>query len=197
MGKNTSQMTKKLVLTALMASLILMATIFLKIPIPLSTGYVHLGDGMIFLAVLLLGGRYGAAAAGIGSALADLFSGYAVWAPFTLVIKGGMALLMGVTLATALKLHARKHKKDPTAPTMLLYLVSMAVAVVWMILGYYLAEGLLYGNWVAPLLSMIWNVGQGVVGIVIAVLIAVPLGKTPARHAFTYPMSGKLEPSNR
>ena len=90
--------TSKVVLTALMMCLIILATMLIKIPIPFTQGYVHLGDAMIFLSVLILGWKYGIVAAGVGSMLGDIIGGAAAWAPWTLVIKGGMALIMGACL---------------------------------------------------------------------------------------------------
>ena len=58
-----------LVLTGLMMCLVMVATMFIKVPIPFTQGYVHLGDSMIFLSVLVLGTRNGCIAAGVGSAL--------------------------------------------------------------------------------------------------------------------------------
>lgn len=66
-----TEKTNKLVLTALMVCLVLLATYIIKIPSPFTQGYVHLGDTMIFLSVLLLGKKGGARQAGLGSALAD------------------------------------------------------------------------------------------------------------------------------
>ena len=82
--------TSKVVLTALMMCLIILATMLIKIPIPFTQGYVHLGDAMIFLSVLILGWKSGIVAAGVGSMLGDIIGGAAAWAPWTLVIKGGM-----------------------------------------------------------------------------------------------------------
>ena len=63
--------------TAVMAALVFVFTFTFKIP--LGTGYTHLGDMMIFLAVWLLGGKKAAPAAGLGACLADLALGYAAW----------------------------------------------------------------------------------------------------------------------
>ena len=54
-----TEKTNKLVLTALMVCLVLLATYIIKIPSPFTQGYVHLGDTMIFLSVLLLGKKAG------------------------------------------------------------------------------------------------------------------------------------------
>ena len=85
-----------MVMMGLMTCLVIVATMFIKIPIPLTSGYVHLGDSMIFLAVLILGKKKGAFAAGVGSALGDVLGGYAIWAPWTLIIKFVMAYIMGI-----------------------------------------------------------------------------------------------------
>ena len=87
-GKHmNSNRTKKIVFSALMASLTAAATMIIHIPSPFS-GYIHLGDGLVLLSGMLLGPLAGAAAGGIGSMMADLLSGYAFYAPATLIIKG-------------------------------------------------------------------------------------------------------------
>lgn len=48
---------------------------------------------MVLLCGWLLGPIYGTIAAGLGPALADIFSGYVVYAPATFVIKALMALV--------------------------------------------------------------------------------------------------------
>lgn len=48
---------------------------------------------MVILGAYLLGPALGAAAGGVGPALADLLSGYTVYVPATLVIKAAMGLL--------------------------------------------------------------------------------------------------------
>ena len=51
----TNDKTGRLVLTALMACLVLLATYMIRILSPFTQGYIHLGDTMIFLSVLVLG----------------------------------------------------------------------------------------------------------------------------------------------
>jgi uncharacterized membrane protein len=87
-----------MVVTALMIALTTVVTM-LSFPVPFTNGYIHLGDSMVFLGVAILGWRYGAVSAAVGSALADAFLGYMHWVPFTFCIKGGMALIMGLILA--------------------------------------------------------------------------------------------------
>ena len=84
--------TKKIVMAALMAALACVATMIIKVPSPLK-GYLNLGDCVVLTTGWMLSPIYGFLAAGLGSALADLFSGYVVYAPATFLIKGCMALI--------------------------------------------------------------------------------------------------------
>ncbi len=85
----------KIVLTGLMTALVFLATSIIKIPFA-NGGYIHFGDGFIFLSVYILGPFYGAFASGIGSMLSDLLSPYAQWAVPSLIIKSVMAVIMGL-----------------------------------------------------------------------------------------------------
>ena len=74
---------KKIVVSALLAALTCVATMIIKIPSPLK-GYINLGDCIVLVSGWLLTPGWGFLAAGLGSALADLFSGYIIYAPATL-----------------------------------------------------------------------------------------------------------------
>lgn len=76
---------KLLTFTAMFAALIAVMTAFIKIPTAL--GYSHAGDSIIYLAACILPGPYGFVAASIGGAIADIISGYAIWAIPTAIIK--------------------------------------------------------------------------------------------------------------
>ena len=84
-------MKKSIGLAGLMAAMICLATTFLHINVGTS-GYIHLGDTIIYLAAVLLPTPYAVAAASIGGVLADIFSGAAVWALPTALIKAAMVL---------------------------------------------------------------------------------------------------------
>lgn len=83
--------TKELCIHGLLIALVAVCTMVFQIPVSATQGYVHLGDSMFLLVGVFFGARYGMVAGGIGSALADVLSGYSHWAPFTLIIKGLMA----------------------------------------------------------------------------------------------------------
>ncbi|MBR2001450.1 MAG: ECF transporter S component [Firmicutes bacterium] len=166
MKTNTTDKTLRLVLTGLMTAVVTVCVMALPIPIPMTTGYVNLGDGIIFLSVMLLGWKYGAFAGGVGASLADILLGAAAWAPWTLVIKAGMAMILGLILKLPTKTDKTVSFRE---------ILGMILATVFMTGGYYLAEGVMYGNWMAPMVGVPWNLLQGAVGTVIASALSIAL----------------------
>ena len=138
---------KKLVLASLMAALTCMATMVIEIPSP-ANGYVNLGDCIVLLSGWLLGPWYGAAAAGIGSMMADIFAGYAYYAPGTLVIKGLMGFLSAV-------LYRVLYKKLPK----IAMVTSGIAAEALMVAGYFIYAALFLGYG-----AMAGNIGGGGLG---------------------------------
>ena len=61
-----------IVTAAVLAALTCVATMVVQIPMPLTKGYVNFGDVLVLTSAWLLGSPWGIAAAGIGSAMADL-----------------------------------------------------------------------------------------------------------------------------
>ncbi|MDR0615260.1 MAG: ECF transporter S component, partial [Synergistaceae bacterium] len=89
MSRNSK--TFNFVLTGLFIALIYVVTAYFP-RIPTARGYIHIGDAVIYLAASMLPEPFSAAAAGVGGMLADLLTGYAIWAPYTLVIKALLTL---------------------------------------------------------------------------------------------------------
>ena len=182
----TSLNVSNTVLTALFMGLIVAMTLIIRIPVPATHGYIHLGDSMIFLAVLALGKKNGALAAGIGSALADVIGGYAIYAPITLVVKALMAYIVGVFIERAVK-NGRFAGSGGKAIT----IIGMALGGVLMVAGYYIAEVFMYGNWLVPLSGVGMNCIQFAVGGAIAFALSQALEKTPAGKNFAYSLGKK------
>ena len=151
--------TQKIVISSLFAALICVTTMLIKIPSPLN-GYLNLGDGIVLLASWVLPLPYGIVAAGLGSALADLLSGYAVYVPATFAIKALMAL--------AAHLFCRLLRKR--VKTTVSHILGGILAEAVMILGYFLFEGILYG-FLPSVVNIPANAVQGAAGIVIGVLL--------------------------
>ena len=151
--------TRKIVFSALLAALTCVATMIIKIPSPLK-GYLNLGDCTVLLSGWLLGSSYGFLAAGVGSALADIFSGYVVYAPATFLIKGLMAL------AVYLLYNALSKKAKPLPSR----IISGVVSEIIMVFGYYVFEGFLYG-FVPALVNIPANAIQGAVGLAVGTIL--------------------------
>lgn len=94
----TNETTRRIAKTALMIALIFVCTFTIKLPNPATGGYTHMGDCMAFLAVLYLGKKDGALAAGLGAALSDLLTGAMIWVLPTFIFKFIMGYIMGVIL---------------------------------------------------------------------------------------------------
>lgn len=160
----TKNRTQKIVFTALLAALTCVTTMAVRIPTPLG-GYVNLGDAIVILSAAFLSPIYAVFAAGIGSALADLFSGYALYAPATLVIKALMALIAyGV-----MKYFGGKKQ-------IFAEVLGALLAALWMVVGYYVFEGFLYG-FAASLVNIPANAVQGTVGTTLGVILFHLMGK--------------------
>ena len=99
--------------------------------------------------------------------LFDLVSGWTLWAPFTFVIVGCMGFVMGLIT----------EKKKGYG----WYVVAMAAACVIKIAGYYVAEGIIYGNWITPVTSIPGNLLQIGVAAVIVLIVIVPLKKAAGK----------------
>ena len=171
----------KLILTALMIAIVTVSTMFIKIPT--LNGYIHLGDSMVFFSVFLLGKKYGSVASGLGSALGDILAGYAIWAPWTFVIKGLMAIIFGLFLEWSSNNETEPKK---IANISIMSYLGMILAGLEMCFGYYLANGIIYGNWLVALAEVIPNIGQFSVGIVISALLVNALSKTSVRDLFKH-----------
>ena len=148
---------RKLVISALMAALVCVATMVVRIPTP-THGYVNLGDCFVLLSGWLLGPWWGGAAAGIGSMLTDLFAGYTSFAPGTFLIKGLMAV-MAYFLYTAMK------KSSAGA------IVSGVAAELWMAGGYFVYEALALQYGIGAAVGIPSNLVQGAVGLVVGFIL--------------------------
>ncbi len=161
----------KIVQASLFAALTCVATMLIHIPVPATGGYLNLGDAFVLLGALLLGPLYGFAAGGIGSMLADLLSGYAQYAPGTLIIKGVCAVAAAL-LWSALK------KKFERSPLPALFLACL-VAELLMVGGYFVYEALLLGYGIGAAAAIPGNLIQGVVGILLAIPLFLQLRRIP------------------
>ncbi|MBR3769120.1 MAG: ECF transporter S component [Lachnospiraceae bacterium] len=162
---------KTLTTSSLFMALTCIATMIIKLPTPGTGGYVHLGDAFVILSGILLGPLYGAIAGGIGSALADLFGGYFIYVPITLIVK---ALIAGGVGLIYHKLAKNIHKP------FLKCLLCGIYATILVAGGYLFFESFLYGS--AALASVPANIGQGISGLMISTILLPILQKIHISH---------------
>ena len=172
------------VTTAMMTAMVMIATTFFKVPNAM--GYIHLGDGFVLLAAIILPKKYACFAGGVGAGLADIYGGYAVWAPWTLVIKIVMVLIVQLFFDFLTKRASNGKHIAKIAGIPFAELFAYVLAVLWTVSGYYVAQGFISGNWAAPIADVPGNVLQAAVGSVIAILVSVTLGKTSLGRSFYY-----------
>lgn len=129
--------SKQLAFTSVFAALCCIGTVLIVIPLP--TGYFNTGDVFVLLAGWCLGPLYGGIAAAVGSALADVISGYPLYAPATFIIKGVLAVIAFYVSALAKK--AVSKEGLDFVPRV----VSAIAGELFMVFGYFLFEFILYG----------------------------------------------------
>ena len=141
--------TQAIVVTAMCIALtyIFTAVVNIRLPFAPNGGLIHLGNVPLFLA--------------------DLFSGWTAWAPFTFIIVGLMGFSVG----------AITEKKKGFCWKV----VAILVACVIKIAGYYIAEGIIYGNWITPVSSIPGNLLQVGVAAVVVLIISGQLQKLAER----------------
>ncbi len=130
--------------------------------IPTVNGYVHVGDGLIYLAACILPWQYSIAVGAGGALLADCLTGFAIWAPGSVVIKS----------LTALLFTSKKNKIINLRNCLMLIPAAIICAG-----GYYLYESLIYANFVSSLAGIPASLTQSVVSSLLFVAIGVAFDK--------------------
>lgn len=155
-----------LAVAAIMIAVVAVLTSAVRVPIPATGGYVHLGDVGVFFTAFAFGPWIGGIVGGVGCAIADLVGGYAAWAPLTLVAHGLQGLLAGYL----------GHRKG-IAGMIAGWVAGAIVLVTTYFLGEWFFYGLGYGGALAEVIpNFVQMAVGGLVGIplVIAVRRAYP-----------------------
>lgn len=174
---NTKTLT--IVQVAMMAAITALVTMTIRIPT--YTGYTHLGDSMIFLSVILFGKNKAMASSALGMFLADLLGGYLVWSPFTLVIKGIMALIAGIIAFRG------SYNGDNTLNNIFAFIV----AGIWMVAGYYISGAFItryvlssQATMTQSLILALKEIPANSVEVLVGIILAIPLGKLIKKSNF-------------
>lgn len=151
----SNKKTRFLAVSALFAALITAAGM-IHLPLYSSQGYVHLADGILYLASSILPFPYAVMSAVTGGILSDTLSGYFSWIPFTAIIK-----IMNVLPFLMLK----KGKSNIKA------VIAAVLSGVITCVMYLLASRILYGNMAAAVADLPGNIIQAIVGAIIFLLL--------------------------
>ena len=163
-----NSITKKISYSAMFAAMVFGLTM-LHVPIG-AGGYIHIGDAVIYIAALLIGGPWAFIAAAIGAAFADIVSGFASYALASVIIK--------VLIAVPFVLIRNKGDKLLTLPAVLLTLVSGVITV----LGYFLADLVLYRA--GAIADIPPNIIQAVGSAAVFIALAFALDKADIKKRF-------------
>ena len=135
--------------------------------IPSHTGYTHVGDGFIYLAACMLPLPYAMCVGAGGALLADCLTGYAIWAPGSIIIK-----------TVAVLFFSRKSARIISIRNLLALIPAWAVCIG----GYYLYEALITGNFVAPLSGIPGYITQSVLSSILFVVAGLAMDKLNAKN---------------
>ena len=119
-------------------------------------GYIHFGDSIIYLAASLLPAPFSFFCV-FGAVLADVSAAAHIWIVPTIIVKTAIVILFS---SKGDKILTKKN------------LIMSAVAGVVGIVGYYIAEGIIYGNFLAPMVSVPFGLIQAGGSMIFYVLIA-------------------------
>lgn len=153
-----------MVYAGLFAALTALLTAVLHIPV--GNGYVHCGDAVIYLAAAMLPLPYAAGAAAVGGALADVLSGYAVYALPTFIIKAMLAAVFSAVGGTQM-LEKRR-------------ILAMILCGLVSVTGYWLTAVILYGGWAAQFVETVpGNCMQAIASGIVYAVIAAAMARNP------------------
>lgn len=156
---------RSLVVSAILAALVIVSIFFIKIPM-IGQGYVHIADSFILLSALL-GPFYGFLVGGIGTMLADLLAGYAIYAPWSLMVHGLQAVLMALLIGKVADLSWVKF-----------FIGGLVISFLTVVLGYAVVEYILSGGQMALALATIpINFLQILVGTAVGTALYGPIKK--------------------
>lgn len=167
---------KKIALIGLFAALSYAAFTFLQFKIPLPGGdavSIHMGNAVVILAALLIGGLAGGTAGALGMTIGDLLDPvYIIYAPKTFVCKLFIGIICGAVAHKVFKLSELTGKKDIVFKATIAAVCGMLFNVIFdPLIGYYYKLFIL-GKPVADV-ALAWNVGITGFNAVTSVIVGV------------------------
>ena len=151
---------KRMCISGIFTALVFVVTAYLHIPT--YNGYVHIGDGLIFIAACLLPMPYSVFVGSVGAMLADLLTGFAVWAPGSMAIKALVAMLFTC-----------KGKKIVSPRNTLMLIPGAVISIA----GYYFYEVLITGSFVSSLSGIPGSTVQAVASSIVFVVVGLAMDR--------------------
>lgn len=133
-------------------------------------GYIHVGDAVIYVTALLIGGPWAFISAAIGAACADIVSGFAVYAIPTAIIK--------VLIAVPFVLISKKQVKLLSLRSVLYSVLSGIINV----LGYFITDLIIYSE--GAIADLPANIIQSVGSAVVFAVLAFALDRAKIKSIF-------------
>ncbi|MFX0137517.1 MAG: ECF transporter S component [Candidatus Hodarchaeota archaeon] len=144
------------------SALICILTMVISIPIPATQGFINIGDAGVMFTGLVFGPFIGGISGGVGSALADIFLVYPIYAPATLIIKGLEGFVIGL-ISNPKQNYIKFNYRD---------IIAVVVGGLIMVFGYFIYEIILWG-FASALYEVILNgiIQFGITGLISLLII--------------------------
>ena len=153
-------------ITSIFAALTCVLTMLISVPVPATGGYINIGDVGVMLTALIFGPVIGSLAGGIGSAFADIFLGYPIWAPATFIVKGLEGLIVGL-IANPRKVRTYFNSYD---------IIAVIIGGLTMVFGYFVVEAFIFNFGIASaIVELPGNLFQSIIGAIISISFIVVL----------------------
>lgn len=147
---------------AILAAVTAVFTIFIRVPSP-ARGYFNLGDVAVAFTAFTFGPLSALLAGGIGTALADLIGSYVQWAPISLVVHGLEGLVIGLIVRMR--------------PGHLGISIAAGIAGVAVMVGGYLAGGILLTGIGPALAEAPGNIVQSAAGVILGIPLSLAVSR--------------------
>lgn len=165
--KKEQEHLKYLVLSAIFCAMVYVLTAFVRIPT--HQGYIHVGDGIIYIAAALLPLPYAVLTGAIGAGLSDYLSGYPMWVLPTVIIKALTVLSFSHSKATII------NKRN---------IIALLPAFILCVGGYYFSAAILYGDWGVALIDIPTNCIQSAASAALFIFLGLSLDKAGFKKRF-------------
>ncbi len=150
----------KVAMVSVLTAVVVVFTMVVRIPT--ARGYLNLCDVAICFIAFTFGPWSAFIAAGLGTALADLISGYAQWAPISFVVHGLEGLLVALIV----------QKKGDIAVSLGRKALAAVVCIATVSLGYFALSALFITTVSVSAAEIPGNIAQSAVGFALGLVVS-------------------------